>query len=170
VKFEGRSSKVKFELHFEFQLFAHRTFLAMSQRPSRVGEQIREDLTELLAREVHDPGVGFVTLTRVSVTADLQQARVYYTALGDDKAKRESKRALERAMPFLRRQLGRRLRLRRIPELQFFYDESIERGDRIERILLELEAERAASPPADEGEMPAAGSSQTGNDEPDDQR
>ena len=142
----------------------------MSQRPSRVGEQIREDLTELLAREVHDPGVGFVTLTRVSVTADLQQARVYYTTLGDDKAKRESKRALERAVPFLRRQLGRRLRLRRIPELQFFYDESIERGDRIERILLELEAERAANPPAGEGETPAAGSSQTGNDEPDDQR
>ena len=73
-------------------------------------------------------------------------------------------------MPFLRRQLGRRLRLRRVPELQFFYDESIERGDRIERILLELEAERAASAPADEGPTPAAGSSQTGNDEPDDQR
>ena len=140
----------------------------MSQRPSRVGEQIREDLSELRAREVHDPGVGFVTLTRVSVTADLQQARVYYTTLGDDKAKRESKRALERAVPFLRRQLGRRLRLRRIPELQFFYDESIERGDRIERILLELEAERAANPPADEGQAPAPGSSQTGNDEPDD--
>ena len=114
----------------------------MSQRPSRVGEQIREDLTELLAREVHDPGVGFVTLTRVSVTADLQQARVYYTTLGDDKAKRESKRALERAVPFLRRQLGRRLRLRRIPELQFFYDESIERHDRIERILQDLQHER----------------------------
>jgi ribosome-binding factor A len=142
----------------------------MSQRPSRVGEQIREDLSELLAREVHDPGVGFVTLTRVSVTADLQQARVHYTALGDDKAKRETKRALERAVPFLRRQLGRRLRLRRVPELQFFYDESVERGDRIERILLELEAERAASAPADEGPTPAAGSSQTGNDEPDDQR
>jgi ribosome-binding factor A len=114
-----------------------------SQRPTRVGEQIREDLTELITREVHDPGVGFITITRVDVTPDLQQARVYYTSLGDEKARRETRRALERAAPFLRRQLGRRLRLRRIPELQFFYDESIERHDRIERILQQLQDERA---------------------------
>jgi ribosome-binding factor A len=121
-----------------------------SQRPTRVGEQIREDLTELLAREVHDPGIGFITVTRVEVTPDLQIARAYYTCLGDDKAKRESKRALERAAPFLRRQLGRRLRLRRTPELQFFYDESIERHDRIERILQEIQAERTATAAGDE--------------------
>ncbi len=115
----------------------------MSQRPIRVGEQIREDLTELITREVHDPGIGFITITRVNVTPDLQQARVHYTSLGDEKARRETGRALERATPFLRRHLGRRLRLRRIPELQFFYDESIERHDRIERILQELLHERA---------------------------
>ena len=114
----------------------------MSQRPNRVGEQIREDLTELITRQVHDPGIGFITITHVDVTPDLQQARVNYTTLGDDKARRDTRRALERAAPFLRRQLGRRLRLRRIPELQFFYDESIERHDRIERILQELEVER----------------------------
>jgi ribosome-binding factor A len=114
-----------------------------SQRPIRVGEQIREDLTELITREVHDPGIGFITITHVDVTPDLQQARVNYTTLGDDKARRDTRRALERAAPFLRRQLGRRLRLRRIPELQFFYDESIERHDRIERILQELNVERA---------------------------
>ena len=113
-----------------------------SQRPTRVGEQIREDLTELITREVHDPGIGFITITRVDVTPDLQQARVYYTTLGDDKARRDTRRALERASPFLRRQLGRRLRLRRIPDLQFFYDESIERHDRIERILQDLQHER----------------------------
>ena len=114
-----------------------------SARPTRVGEQIREDLTELITREVHDPGIGFITITRVDVTPDLQQARVHYTSLGDDRARRETRRALERAGPFLRRQLGRRLRLRRVPELQFFYDESIERHDRIERILQELQEERA---------------------------
>ena len=114
----------------------------MSQRPTRLGDQIREEIAELLAREVHDPGIGFVTITRVTVTADLQLARVYYTALGDDKARRDSARALERAAPFLRRQLGRRLRLRRIPELHFHFDESIERQDRIERILQDLQAER----------------------------
>jgi ribosome-binding factor A len=116
-----------------------------SQRPTRVGEQIREELTELIAREVHDPGIGFITLTRVAVTPDLQIARVYYTTMGDEKARRESGRALDRARPFLRRQLGRRLRLRHIPDLEFFFDESIERHDRIERILQQLQAERDAA-------------------------
>ena len=125
--------------------------MAQGHRPDRVGDQIRQELSELLARgEVHDPGIGFITVTRVEVTPDLQIARAYYTCLGDDKAKRESKRALERAAPFLRRQLGRRLRLRRTPELQFFYDESIERHDRIERILQEIQAERTATAADDE--------------------
>ena len=109
-----------------------------SQRPIRVGEQIREDLAELLARAVHDPGIGFLTITRVEVTSDLQNARAYYTTLGDEKARAETRRALGRATPFLRRQLGGRLRLRRIPELQFFYDENVERLDRVERILQDL--------------------------------
>jgi ribosome-binding factor A len=115
----------------------------MQSRPSRIADQVRSELAELIAREVHDPGIGFLTLTRVTVTPDLQIARVYYTSLGDEQAQRETARALRRAAPFLRRQLGRRLRLRRVPELEFFYDESIERTDRIERILHELKEERA---------------------------
>jgi ribosome-binding factor A len=87
---------------------------------------------------VHDPGIGFVTLTRVQVSPDLQLARVFYTALGDEKTRAASARALERAAPFLRRQIGARLRLKRTPELVFFYDESIAGQDRIERILSEL--------------------------------
>jgi ribosome-binding factor A len=115
-------------------------------RASRVGDQIQAELASLLRREVHDPGIGFMTITRVKLSPDLQQARVYYTSIGDDKAKRESARALDRATPFLRRQVGQRLRLKRVPELTFFYDESIEQGDRIERILQELKTERAARP------------------------
>jgi ribosome-binding factor A len=115
-----------------------------SSRPERVGDQIRSELAQLLSREVHDPGVGFLTLTHVRVTPDLQIARVYYTALGDEKARGESARALKRAAPFLKRQLGQRLRLRRVPELEFFYDESIARHDRIEQILQELKAEDTA--------------------------
>jgi len=92
----------------------------------------------LLTREVHDPGIGFVTLTRVQVSPDLQQARVRYTVLGDEKARAGTARALERATPFLRRQIGARLRLRRVPELTFFFDDSIEGQDRIERILNEI--------------------------------
>ena len=111
-------------------------------RPSRVGDQLRAELSELISRQVHDPGIGFLTLTDVKVTPDLQIARVYYTTLGDAKARKESARALERATPFLRRQLGSRLRLKRVPQLEFFFDETIERGDRIEQILHELSAER----------------------------
>jgi ribosome-binding factor A len=116
--------------------------LAQGARPERVGEEIRQELAMAIAREVHDPGVGFVTLTRVKVSPDLQLARVYYTMLGDEKAKKETQRALERATPFLRRHVGGHIRLRRVPELRFELDRSVEHQDRIERILLELEAER----------------------------
>jgi ribosome-binding factor A len=117
----------------------------VNSRPERVADQIRAEVAQLIAREVHDPGVGFVTITRVRVTPDLQLARVYYTSLGDEKARRETARALGRATPFLRRQVGQRLRLRRVPELEFFYDESVAHQDRIEQILQELKSE---APPA----------------------
>jgi ribosome-binding factor A len=115
-------------------------------RPDRVADQIRQELGQLITREVHDPGIGFLTITRVKVTADLQQARVFYTTIGDDKARKESARALGRATPFLRRLVGQRLRLRHVPELQFLYDESIEQQDRIERIIQDIHAERAEHP------------------------
>jgi ribosome-binding factor A len=115
-----------------------------------VGEAIRDELSQLIARSVHDPGVGFLTLTKVNVTSDLQLARVYYTTMGDEQARRETAKALKRAMPFLRRQVAQRIRLRRVPELEFFYDESIAQHDRIERILQELRTESASR-----GEDPA---------------
>src|SRR2546422_1643281 len=106
--------------------------MSQGSRPDRVADQIRAELALLLAREVHDPGIGFVTLTRVEVSPDLQQARVFYTALGDEATRRTSGRALERASPFLRRQVGSRLWLRRVPELRFVYDESVAGQDRID--------------------------------------
>ena len=134
--------------------------MAQGTRPERVGEEIRHELTELIARQVHDPGIGFLTITRVKMTSDLQNARVYYTTIGDDKARKESGRALGRATPFLRRNIGKRLRLRHVPELQFFYDETIEKQDRIEKIMLDLQAERAEHPHLNE--LAAS------NDDPDD--
>jgi ribosome-binding factor A len=116
--------------------------MAQGNRPERIGEEILQELATLLVREVKDPGVGFVTLTRTKVSPDLQLVRVYYTLIGDEKAKRESQKALERATPFLRRQIGSRVRLRRVPELRFEFDKSVEHQDRIERILLDLEQER----------------------------
>jgi ribosome-binding factor A len=112
--------------------------MSQGSRPARVADQIRGELASMLAREVHDPGIGFVTLTRVQMSPDLQQARVWYTVLGDDKARANSARALERAAGFLRRQLGARLRLRRAPDLTFVYDDSVAGQDRIEQILSAL--------------------------------
>jgi ribosome-binding factor A len=115
-----------------------------SHRPDRVGDQIRQELSELLSRgTVHDPGIGFITLTRVKVSPDLQLARVYYTTLGDPKERRETEKALERATPFFRRQVGSRLQLRRVPELQFHFDESVAHQDRVEQILRDLHEEEA---------------------------
>src|SRR5947207_733368 len=80
----------------------------------------------------------------VTVAPDLQLARIYYTQMGDERQRKDTKRALERATPFLRRGIGARLRLRRVPELMFHFDESIEKHDRIEKILIDLKEERAA--------------------------
>lgn len=88
--------------------------------------------------DIHDPGIGFITLTRVVVTADLQLARIYYTSLGDEKARKETAKALQRATPYLRRQVGGLLRLRRVPEFEFRFDQAIEHQDRIERIIRDL--------------------------------
>ena len=124
--------------------------MSQGSRPDRVADQIRSELGQLLTRDVHDPGIGFVTITRVQVTPDLQHARVFYTALGDDRTRRNSDRALHRAIPFLRRQIGSRLRLRRVPELEFLYDESIAGQDRIEQLLHDLHAGDAPTPDDDE--------------------
>ena len=118
--------------------------MAQGSRPERVGEEIRHELATLLSRDVHDPGIGFVTLTRVKMSPDLQLARVYYTMMGDEKARETTAQALARATPFLRRQIGARVRLRRVPEIRFEFDRSVENQDRIERILLDLKAEREA--------------------------
>ena len=121
--------------------------MSQGSRPDRLGDQLRSEISQLLVREVHDPGIGFVTLIYVRVSPDLQHARVHYTTLGDAGARLATARALARAGPFLRRQIGRRLKLRRVPELEFIFDDSVERQDRIEQLLQEIHA-------ADESECP----------------
>lgn len=113
--------------------------MAQGSRPKRVADLVRAELGELLARRVNDPGVGFVTLTRVQVTPDLQHARVYFTTLGDDNQREQSRHALERATPFLRRQIGQRLTLKRTPRLTFHFDDSIGHQERVEQLLQELQ-------------------------------
>lgn len=119
--------------------------MPQGHRPDRVGDQIRKEITELLGREVHDPGIGFVTVTRVQVTADLQLARVFYTTLGTEAQRRDTVRGLTRATPFLRHQVGERLRLRRVPMLQFVFDKSVEAQDRVEQLLREIHEAEAGT-------------------------
>ena len=118
----------------------------MHSRPERLGDQVRAELCALLQRSIRDPAVRLVTVTHVRMSRDLQHARVYYTTLGDTATRRETARGLRRAAPFLRSQLGRRIRVRRVPELTFVYDESIERESRIAQVLEELRVDAPSSP------------------------
>jgi ribosome-binding factor A len=120
--------------------------MGQGSRPERVADQIRAEVTMMIARELHDPGVGFVTVTRVEVSPDLQHARVFYTSMGDATARRNTARALDRAAGFMRRRIGQRLRLRRAPEVHFQFDESIGHQDRVEQLLNEIADERAKAP------------------------
>jgi ribosome-binding factor A len=130
--------------------------MSPSYRPDRVGDLIRKEISELLSRgDVHDPGIGFITLTKVKMSPDLQLARVYYTSLGDPQARRVTAKALERATPFFRRQVGSRLQLRRVPEIEFRFDDSIAHQDRIEQILRDLHQEEAQRAEANSETQPA---------------
>jgi ribosome-binding factor A len=121
--------------------------MGQGSRPERVADSIRAEVSTMIARELHDPGVGFVTITRVQVSPDLQHARVFYTSLGDAAARKTTARALDRAAGFMRRQIGQRLRLRRAPEVTFEFDESIGHQDRVEQLLREIAAAPVAPAP-----------------------
>jgi len=117
----------------------------MTRRTAQIGDLIKEELGRLLEREVKDPHVGFVTLTDVEVSPDLRLARVYFSVLGDEQAVQESQAALTRARGFLRRELGQRLDLRYVPELHFYLDPSIERGQRIADLLRQVRQQEESS-------------------------
>ena len=111
----------------------------MTGRTARLDELLREEISSILTREVHDPRVGFVTVTEVDVAPDLRHATVWVSVMGTPEERRETLRGLSRAMPFVRRRLGV-LRLKRIPELHVRGDDALERGTRVLRILNELES------------------------------
>jgi ribosome-binding factor A len=113
----------------------------MSVRPNRVGEQIKKEMTDILQRDLKDPRIGFVTVTEVEVTGDLQQATVYITVLGNNEQKESTLQGLSKATGFIRSEIGKRIRLRKTPELLFKFDESTEYGNKISTILHELNRE-----------------------------
>lgn len=117
----------------------------MSQRTDRLDSQIQQELMGLLQREMKDPRIGLATITRVQTARDLGHARVWVSVLGTDEEREQSLEALRRAAPWLRRKLGERLQIRHVPELSVRADPSIESGDRVLRLLRELEEERGAA-------------------------
>ncbi|KMK77255.1 30S ribosome-binding factor RbfA [Alkalihalobacillus pseudalcaliphilus] len=110
-------------------------------RAHRVGEQMKKELSDIIMRELKDPRISFVTVTGVDVTGDLQQAKVFITVLGSDEQKEATLMGLSKAKGFIRSEIGKRIRLRKTPELIFEFDESIEYGNRIESLLNKINDE-----------------------------
>ncbi|MCB1770674.1 MAG: 30S ribosome-binding factor RbfA [Candidatus Competibacteraceae bacterium] len=121
-------------------------------RTRRIGEQLRRELAELIRDELRDPRLTLVSMTSVEVSRDLAQARVYVTLLGDPAERVERVAELNRAAPILRRELGRRMRLRTIPKLEFRYDEVVEHGAHLSALIDAAVAADASRHPDEDGD------------------
>src|SRR5438105_3886867 len=131
----------------------------MSQRTERLDELLRQEIGAMLEREIADPRIGFATVTEVETTPDLRHARVWISVIGGSGERDATIAGLEHAMVFVRRELGTRLRLRRIPELHVRLDDSIERGTRVLRLLDSLESGLEADVPTPGESLPTPGES-----------
>lgn len=109
------------------------------RRADRVSDQFRRELSDIILRRMKDPRIGHVTVTGVEVSKDIRYAKVYVSVLGDAAARATTMDGLRRATGFIRTELGRRVRLRHIPEILFRYDESIEQGTRMDQLLREIQ-------------------------------
>jgi ribosome-binding factor A len=107
------------------------------RRTDRLNEQLRQEITLLIRGEVRDPRVALATITAVQTSPELDHAKVYFTTLGDAEERKEVQAGLRSAAAFMRRELGKRLRIRRVPELHFTVDKVEEEAQRIERLLYE---------------------------------
>ena len=107
----------------------------MTRRTERFSDLLLETLSELLLREVKDPRIGTVTLTRVAVSDDLRQAKIGYSTLGDASARTRAQKGLESAAGFMQGKVTRLLRMRYAPELRFEYDDTFEKADEVDRLL-----------------------------------
>jgi ribosome-binding factor A len=112
-----------------------------SGRPRKLGDLIQRELSDLIAREMRDPRVGMLTITSVDVSPDLSHAKVFFTLL-EKQHLEDTLHGLKRSAGFLRSQLARRIKLYTTPELRFEYDESVERGDRLSRLIDEANAKK----------------------------
>jgi len=119
-------------------------------RPQQLEDQVHFLLSTLIQRELRDPDLGFVTLTAVRLTGDRSLARVYYTVLGDEEQGARTRKALGRAAGFLRTHLAQRLKMRRVPELQFFPDTTLAEGNKMEALFDQIHKEEAEHPREEE--------------------
>lgn len=122
------------------------------RRLARLQEQIKHRLAELLQREIADPKLGFVTISRVELDPEFTVCKAYWsvlatTAAGEAKAKAQSGEVLARASGMLQREMGKSLDTRTVPHLQFVFDEGVAGGSRVNRLLSELKHERESRPP-----------------------
>jgi ribosome-binding factor A len=108
------------------------------KRADRVADLIKAELSDIILRHVRDPRIGMVTITGVKVTDDLRLARIYFVEMGKDACDPETGKGLEQAKSFIRRELGKRLRLRYVPDIVFMLDTSFAYGSRIDRLLAEI--------------------------------
>jgi ribosome-binding factor A len=104
-------------------------------RSDRVADVLKREICEMFFKEVKDPHLGFITVTGVEVSRDLKMAKIFYTILGQPEQVNDSTRALRRITPFIRKQLGRKLHMRTIPDILFRFDHSLEYGAKIDSIL-----------------------------------
>lgn len=110
------------------------------KRAERVGDQMKHEIADILMRKIKDPRIGFVTVTDVEVTDDLKNAKVFVSIYGDDNER--TFKGLRSASAFIRAELGRRMRLKFVPEILFRFDSTVEKGAHIMELLREIEVER----------------------------
>lgn len=108
------------------------------KRADRVADLIKAELSDILLRRIRDPRIGLLTITDVKMSDDLRSARIYFVQMGKDRLDAELQAGLEKAKGYLKRELGKRLNLRYMPDVFFFYDKSFEYGSRIDKLLMEI--------------------------------
>ena len=116
--------------------------MIVSKRPQRVGDLIREVICEMLLRDLNDPRLEAVTITEVEVTADLKLATVFFSAMGNQSREEASLQGLQSATGYIRKKMGKELRLRYVPDLLFKVDQSFEYGSKIDRLIRTLQEEK----------------------------
>ncbi len=111
-------------------------------RIEKLQELIKQEMSKMLLKEIKDPRIGFVTVTDVEMTGDLREAKIYVSIMGGDEQIKESLEGLQSALGFIRREIGKRIRLRFTPEISFALDKSLDYSEHIQKLLLQIEKER----------------------------